>query len=53
LRQVLAQYYNEGELPTLCFDLAIDYESLGGRGKSENVAELVLHLGNETAVSMN
>ena len=43
LRQILTQYYNDGELRTMCFDLGIDYESLGGRGKSEKVAELVLY----------
>jgi len=41
LRQVLTQYYSEGELRTMCFDMGIDYESIGGRGKSEKVVELV------------
>ncbi len=41
LRQVLAQYYNESELRTMTFDLGIDYDSIGGRGKLEKVAGLV------------
>ncbi|MCP4358627.1 MAG: hypothetical protein GY796_11470 [Chloroflexi bacterium] len=46
LRQVLTQYYNEGELRTLCFDLTIDYESLGGQGKANNVRALVAYAQN-------
>ncbi|MCB8977791.1 MAG: hypothetical protein H6657_10245 [Ardenticatenaceae bacterium] len=42
LRQVLTQYYSEGELRTMCFDMGIDYESIGGRGKAEKVADLVI-----------
>lgn len=43
LRTVLTQYFSEGELRTLCFELGIDYESLGGQGKAENARELVTH----------
>lgn len=43
LHQVLTRYYNEGELRTLCFDLSIDYESLGGDGKTGKARELVLY----------
>jgi hypothetical protein len=43
LRQVLKQYYSEGELRTMCFDLGIEYESVPGRGKSERVDELVYY----------
>ncbi|MEJ2749021.1 MAG: hypothetical protein P8183_14120, partial [Anaerolineae bacterium] len=39
LRQVLKQYYSEGEIRTMCFDLGIEYESVPGRGKSERVDE--------------
>jgi hypothetical protein len=41
LREALTRYYSEGELRTLCFDLGIDFESLGGRGKANNARELV------------
>ncbi|KAA3664168.1 MAG: hypothetical protein DWQ04_07080 [Chloroflexi bacterium] len=41
LREVLTQYYSEGDLRSMCFDLAIDYESLGGRGKAQNAEALV------------
>jgi hypothetical protein len=43
LLQVLVRYYNEGELRTLCFDLGIDYENLGGEGKADKARELVLY----------
>ncbi|MCA9931420.1 MAG: hypothetical protein KC419_23200, partial [Anaerolineales bacterium] len=43
LRDVLTQYYSDSELHSMCFDLGIDYESLGGRGKSEQALKLVLH----------
>ncbi len=43
LRKALTTYFNEGELRTLCFDLGINYEDLGGRGKAENAAELVTY----------
>ena len=35
------QHFNEEEMRSLCFDLGLDYESLGGRGKSANARELV------------
>jgi len=41
LRQVLTERYNLSELHTLCFDLGIDYEEIGGGGKTEKVVELV------------
>jgi hypothetical protein len=31
LRQLLNEYFNEGELREICFDLHVDYEDLGGR----------------------
>ncbi len=43
LRQVLVQYYSDSELHMMCFDLGIDYESLGGRGKSEQATKLVAY----------
>ena len=43
LRDVLTQYYSDSELHSMCFDLNIDYESLGGRGKSEQALKLVLY----------
>ncbi|MBK8900709.1 MAG: tetratricopeptide repeat protein [Anaerolineaceae bacterium] len=41
LRQQIEQHFDEAELRTLCFDLGVSYENLGGRGKGENVTELV------------
>ena len=43
LRQVLDTYFNTAELRNLCHDLKIDYESLGGVGKSEKAREIVTH----------
>ncbi len=42
LYELINKHFNEGELRTLCFDLDIEYENLGGRGKSNNVRELIL-----------
>lgn len=41
LRKQIDESFNEEELRTLCFALGEDYDSLGGRGKSANVRELV------------
>jgi hypothetical protein len=43
LYQLLAEHFNEEELRTLCYALAIDYDNLGGRGKAANARELVNH----------
>ena len=47
LYQLLDQFFNEEELRTLCFDLDIDYDNLGGRGKAANARELVQRLQRE------
>ncbi len=39
LYRLLDQHFNEEELRTLCFHLAIAYDSLGGRGKAANARE--------------
>jgi nitrous oxidase accessory protein NosD len=41
LRQLLVDYFDESELETLCFDLRVDYESLGGDGKAKKAIELI------------
>ena len=43
LRQNLAAYFNDSELRTLCFDMHVDYESLGGDNKADKVRELVVY----------
>ena len=40
-RQALNAVLNEQELRTLCFDLAIDYDSLRGQSKDDKVRELI------------
>lgn len=42
-RQLLVQYFSDGELRDLCFDLGIDYDSLPGSGKSDKARELVAY----------
>jgi hypothetical protein len=41
LRDILAQFFNEGELRDLCFDLGVDYDDLPGEGKADRARELV------------
>jgi hypothetical protein len=42
-RALLLQGFNKSDLRTLCFDLNIDYESLGGQGREGKVRELILY----------
>ncbi len=44
LRQILTTRFNGGELPTLCFDLGVDYDSLSSGGKADQARELVAYL---------
>lgn len=44
LRKNLTQYFSDGELRDLAFDLGVDYESLPGQGKADKARELVAHL---------
>ncbi len=44
LRQVLEQRFNEEELRTLCFDMALDYDMLPAQGKGGKARELVAYL---------
>lgn len=41
LRRVLTVYFDESELRSLCFDLGIDYELLGGVDKQTKAVELI------------
>ena len=43
LRRLLVESFSEGELRDLCFDLRVDFDSLGGRGKGDNARELVAY----------
>lgn len=40
LQRLLAQF-SDGELRTLCFELGVEYEDLGGRGRADNARELI------------
>ena len=41
LRRVLTVYFDESEMRSLCFDLGIDYELLGGADKQTKAVELI------------
>ncbi|WP_420642519.1 tetratricopeptide repeat protein [Candidatus Leptofilum sp.] len=41
LRNQIEENFSEEELRALCFDLGVDFENLGGRGKAANVLELI------------
>lgn len=40
----IANHFNESELKEVCFELNVDYESLGGAGKRDNVRELIEYM---------
>ena len=42
LREILVERFSESELRDLCFDLGIDYETLGGDNKRDKARELLL-----------
>ncbi len=44
LRQMLVERFSEDELRTLCHDLGVDFEVLGGHGKAGRARELVAYL---------
>ncbi|MCB9006993.1 MAG: hypothetical protein H6656_06460 [Ardenticatenaceae bacterium] len=41
IHQQILQHFNEEELRTLCFQVGVEYDDLGGRGKAANARELV------------
>ena len=41
LHQFLVEHFNVEELKTLCFNLGVEYEGLGGEGRSDKARELV------------
>ncbi len=42
LADLITRYFNLSEVRDLCFRLGIEYEDVGGEGKSEKVRELVM-----------
>jgi hypothetical protein len=44
LHRLLTVHFDEEELRTLCFHLGVDYNDLGGEGKTGKARELVLYL---------
>ena len=51
LRQDLAEYFGEEELRTLCFDMALDYESLPAQGKAGKAREIVAQVERNGAIT--
>ena len=43
LRQILTDYFDEGELRTLSFDMRVDYDDLPGEGKTNRAREMVAY----------
>lgn len=43
LRQTVTRLFNEDELRTLCFDLGVDYDNVGGETKESKVRELIAY----------
>lgn len=51
LRQILIDYFDEGELQNLTFDLSVDYENLPGKTKGDKARELIAFLERRGRVS--
>ena len=47
LHRFIVQYYSLEELRTICFDLGINYDDLGGEGINAKSRELLLQLGRQ------
>jgi hypothetical protein len=43
LRQFIAEHYDLEDLRTLCFDLGVDYDELGGEGKTVEARAGAVH----------
>lgn len=43
LYEFIMAHYNDSELKTLCFRLAVNYEDLSGEGRMDKIRELVLY----------
>jgi len=44
LHKLLVEYFDQGELRTLCFYLGVDYDVLDGEGKTNKARELIKFL---------
>jgi len=47
LHRYIIEHYNLEELRTLCFELGVNYDDLGGEGLSAKVRELILKMGRQ------
>ncbi len=44
LHRFIITHYDRKEFRTLCFDLDVEYDDLGGEGRSDKARELVRHV---------
>jgi hypothetical protein len=44
LHHILTDRFDESELRTICFNLAVDYDDLPGKGKAEKAMDFIVHL---------
>lgn len=44
LQEFISNYFNLEEVETICFELGVDFEQLGGRSKSAKVRELIIYM---------
>jgi hypothetical protein len=51
LLHLLITYFSLEELRTLCFEMMVDYDSLGGEGKLSKARELLMHLERHDSLS--
>jgi hypothetical protein len=51
LHKLLDHYFNLEEIRTLCFDLGVDFDNVGGEGKSARIRELLIGLGRQERLS--
>ena len=43
LREILVDYFSDGDLRTLCFQLGVEYADLGPGGRADRARELVIY----------
>ena len=51
LREILSEHFSSDELQTLCFDLNIDFENLGGQSKQAKARDYIAHCERNSRIS--
>ena len=52
LRDLMCQYFSEGELENLCFDFGIDYEMINGGTKRQAVRKIITYFARRDTVEL-